>query len=273
MLLATVLALTAAVLHAGWNLAVKQSGDRFIALWGQFFMAGLLAAAWLAVFGGVTAAGYEWAALTAVAHVPYCIFLAKAYTVGDFSLAYPIARGGGALLAGLGGLILLNDHLGAIGIAGMIVVAVGLVGLSGRRAPGVGYALIVAAAIGTYSVIDAHAIRSTNSPMYAAAPFLTTMVSVTAVGLVSGRRRQMVAAMRSDWARFLAVGAVVGAAYVLVQIAFRYAPVGYVTSLRESSVLIAAVGGHRLLGERGGRRRVVAAVVIVVGLLLLILGR
>ena len=80
-------------------------------------------------------------------------------------------------------------------------------------------------------------------------------------------------AMRAGWPRFLAVGSVVGAAYVLVQIAFRYAPVGYVTSLRESSVLIAAVGGHRLLGERGGRRRATAAGVIVTGLLLLIIGR
>jgi len=45
MLTATVLALVAAVLHAVWNLSVKQSdGDRFIALWGQFFVAGWLAA-------------------------------------------------------------------------------------------------------------------------------------------------------------------------------------------------------------------------------------
>ena len=41
MLTATVLALVAAVLHAAWNLSVKQSvSDRFIALWGQFFVAG-----------------------------------------------------------------------------------------------------------------------------------------------------------------------------------------------------------------------------------------
>ena len=273
MVLATALALAAALLHAGWNLAVKQSDDRFIALWGQFFIAGLLAAARLAVFGGVTAAGYAWAALTAVAHVPYCIFLAKAYAVGDFSLAYPTARGGGALLAGLGGLLLLGDRLSPLGVTGMVVVAVGLIGMSGRHPPGAGYALIVALAIGTYSVIDAHAIRTTHSPMYAAAPFLTTMVRVTAVGLLTGRRAAMVAAMRAAWPRFLAMGVLVGAAYVLVQVAFRYAPVGYVTSLRESSVLLAAVGGHRLLGERGGRRRLLAAAVIVAGLLLLVIAR
>ena len=43
MLVATLLALGAAVLHSGWNFVVKQSvGDRFLALWGQFFIAGLI---------------------------------------------------------------------------------------------------------------------------------------------------------------------------------------------------------------------------------------
>ncbi len=273
MLLATVLALAAAVLHAGWNLAVKQSGDRFIALWGQFFTAGVMAAIVLAIFGGVTKAGYGWSALTALAHVPYCTCLAKAYTVGDFSLTYPVARGAGALLAGIGGLLLLDDHLSPIGIAGMIVVAAGIIGLTGTGAKGVGYALGVAASIGTYSVIDAHAIRSTNSPLYAAAPFLSTAISITAVGLITHRGPQMVAAMRIDWRRYTAVGAVVGAAYGLVQLAFKRAPVGYVTCLRESSVVIAAFAGHHLLKEEGGRRRIAAAGVVGVGLITLVVGR
>ena len=273
MLLATFLALGAAVMHAGWNLAVKQSGDRFIALWGQFFMAGLMAAAWLAVVHGVPLAGWGWATLTGLAHVPYCIFLARAYTVGDFSLAYPIARGGGAVLAGIGGLLLLDDHLSALGIAGMVVVAAGLIGLTGRGAKGVGYALVVALAIGTYSVIDAHAVRSTHSPMYAAAPFVTVAITVSVVGLVTHRGGEMVAALHTSWRRFLVVGFVVGMAYVLVQIAFKYAAVGYVTCLRETSVVIAALVGHRVLREHAGRRRITAAGVVVVGLLLLVIGR
>ena len=34
-------------------------------------------------------------AITAVVHVPYLVALARAYDHGDFSLAYPLARGGG----------------------------------------------------------------------------------------------------------------------------------------------------------------------------------
>ena len=123
MLTATVLALVAAVLHAAWNLSVKQSvGDRFIALWGQFFVAGVLGSIALVAGGGIPARGFVWAALSGLAHLPYCLLLAKAYGVGDFSLAYPIARGGGALVAGLGGILLLGDTFSPIGVVGMVVV-------------------------------------------------------------------------------------------------------------------------------------------------------
>ncbi|NDF72380.1 MAG: hypothetical protein EB138_05350 [Actinobacteria bacterium] len=38
-LTATLMALAAACLHAGWNLAVKRNVDSGLALWGQFFIA------------------------------------------------------------------------------------------------------------------------------------------------------------------------------------------------------------------------------------------
>ena len=161
MLTATILALVAAVLHAAWNLSVKQSvSDRFIALWGQFFVAGVLSAVVLVVAGGIPARGFLWAGLSGLTHVPYCLLLAKAYSVGDFSVAYPIARGGGALVAGIGGIALLGDSFRPLGVIGMIVVATGLVALAGRGASKqVIVALCLAATIGTYSVLDAKGIR------------------------------------------------------------------------------------------------------------------
>ena len=150
MLTATVLALVAAVLHATWNLSVKQSvSDRFIALWGQFFVAGVLAAIVLVAAGGLPARAFIWAGLSGVTHVPYCLLLAKAYSVGDFSRAYPIARGGGALVAGIGGIALLGDAFHPAGVIGMIVVGIGLIALAGRGASAqVIVALLLAGTIG-----------------------------------------------------------------------------------------------------------------------------
>ena len=63
------------------------------------------------------------------------------------------------------------------------------------------------------------------------------------------------------------------AAYVLVMIAVRRAPVGYVAVLRESSVLLAAFLGNRYLDETAVHRRTAAAAVILTGLVLLVVAR
>jgi uncharacterized membrane protein len=275
MLTATILALVAAVLHAAWNLSVKQSiSDRFIALWGQFFIAGVLAAIVLAAGGGIPARGLVWAGLSGLTHLPYCLLLARAYNVGDFSLAYPIARGGGALIAGIGGIALLGDHFRSIGVVGMVVVAVGLITLAGRAdSAQVIVALGVAVTIGIYSVVDAKGIRSIDTPLYAAASFVCVTITTTVYAVGTGRSSEMVVAMRSYWRRFVMMGIASGVTYALVQIAFQRAPVGYVTCLRESSVVIAAFVGARYLGEGQATRRVLAAAVVVAGLLLLVVGR
>ena len=67
MLRATILALTAAGLHAGWNLIAKRSADRFLALWGQFFFAGALSAIVLAFVGDLPAVAWLWAAICGLA--------------------------------------------------------------------------------------------------------------------------------------------------------------------------------------------------------------
>src|SRR3954470_14502812 len=76
-LIATVLALTAAFLHAGWNLAVKQTThDRFVALWAQVGFGGLIALVAFAVSGGMAAVGWKWAVLSGCIHLPYMLLLA-----------------------------------------------------------------------------------------------------------------------------------------------------------------------------------------------------
>ncbi len=274
MLLATVLALTAAGLHAGWNLAIKQGGDRFLALWGQFTLAGAIGLVIIVSVGGFPAGGWWWALLSGTIHVPYCWFLARAYDHGEFSLVYPMARGGGALLAAIGGLALLDDHLSHLGMGAIVIVAGGLFLLAGKaRGPELWAALAVAVTIGAYSVSDAKGIRSTDNVLYALATFVGTGTMTTAFGLATGRASAMRAAMRINWRRYLVLGIASSFTYGLVQLAFRRAPVGYVTALRESSVVIAAFAGSRVLGEAAGRRRMVASGVVVAGLITLVVAR
>jgi drug/metabolite transporter (DMT)-like permease len=270
-LTATVLALVAALLHAAWNLVAKRSADVFIALWGQFVVAGVIGLVVVVSTGGIPAEGWIWAVGSGLVHVPYLAGLARAYAVGDFSLAYPMARGGGALLAGIGGLVFLDDDLSIWSVLSILTVAAGMALLSaGADRVEVAFALFVAVTIGTYTLLDSQGSRTVDDPTYAFASFLAIGVTVSIYGIVRGGRRELVTSLRTAWRQYAMTGAMSVTAYALVMAAVRKAPVGYVAALRESSVLVAAFIGWRYLGEHDARRRLVAASIIVAGLVALV---
>jgi drug/metabolite transporter (DMT)-like permease len=271
---ATVFALTAAVLHAGWNLFAKRSGDPFIALWGTFLIAGAAGAVLLVVTGGVPAGAWVWAGLSACVHIVYLVALGWAYAHGDFSLAYPIARGGGALLAAIGGIVLLGDDLKLLSVAAIVVVVAGMALLAaGAASAEIWAALIVAATIGAYTLSDSHAVREYHADNYIFATQAASGLTLTIAGVAMGRGRDLVGYLSIAWRRTTVAAAMTIAAYGLVLIAVQHAPVGYVAALRESSVLIAVFVGARYLGEGRGRIRMIAAGLIVGGLVLLVISR
>ena len=80
----------------------------------MFGAGGLLGGAMpLLVVGGRGWEALPYLAGTALVHVAYAEALVAAYHHGDFSLAYPIARGGGAVLAAVAAVVLLDDRLPA----------------------------------------------------------------------------------------------------------------------------------------------------------------
>lgn len=295
MLAATLLALGSAVIHAAWNLLIKTSDDRAVAAWGQFTAASLLGLVGLAVVGppGWGAAPYLLA--TALVHIVYVEALAAAYAHGDFSLSYPLARGGGAVLAALGSALVLGDRLPALGWVAIAVAAGGLVGLRGpgvpeaddlvlgddtgprpgpaRRADRTAtlFALVTAAAIATYTVIDSAGARAAPGGVsYGLASVTAAGIAVGLANLARPSRRARVGLLVAGWRRHLAGGLGTLVAYTMVLVAVRSAPVGYVTMLRESSVVIGALVGWLVLREGMGRQRLVASGVILAGLVLLV---
>ena len=274
MILATVLALTAAGLHAAWNLLAKRSDDRFLALWGQFAVAAVMSLVVVLAMHDLPAAAWLPAVLTGLIHIPYTICLAHAYDRGDFSVAYPVARGSGAVAVGH------RRHRparrrarapGSIVAIGIVAAGMGLLAV-GAAPSQIATALIVGLCIGAYTVNDSHAVRQYGTT-YPFAVFAVIGVSTTGLGLVTGRGRAMVATMRTGWSRYSVTGSMVAASYALILVAVRHAPVGYVATLRESSVLIAAYLGQRYLDEKRVRQRTVAAAVILAGLVLLVVTR
>ncbi len=276
MLTATVLALVAALLHAAWNLLIKTADDRDLAAWGQFVFGGAALTPVFLFTGFPELRSLPFLLASAVIHVLYVRALVAAYQHGDFSLAYPLARGGGALTAAVLGVIALGDGLGLWGWLALGVVTLGLASLIRPGAPRaeVVYALLTAVLIGTYTVIDAAGARHTsNGFAYGVALTALSAVTLSIVGLARGRGGAFVGSVRRSWPRHLLSGICLATAYSLVLVAVRFASVGYVATLRESSVVLGAALGWLLLKERLGGRRLISAAIVTVGLVALILSQ
>jgi uncharacterized membrane protein len=276
-LTATFLALGAAVLHAGWNLVVKQSGDRWLSLWGLFAAGGIIGVPYsvvATVMGDLDLSAWTWATASGIVHAIYIGRLARTYEIADFSLTYPIARGGGAVVAAIGGVVFLDDSLSIAAAIGIITVFGGLVLISGHVSwSHVWPALIVAFLIGVYTVIDSQGSRSTTGSAYAMAIFVTGGMCTTLQGLWRRRWGDMRASVPHLWRQYALTGTASLVTYWMVLLAVRSAPVGYVTALRESSVVFATVIGWRFLREHSGIRRTMSSLVIVTGLVTLVIGR
>jgi drug/metabolite transporter (DMT)-like permease len=272
---ATFLALGSAALHAAWNLLVKTSGDRLVAAWGLYLTGGILFLPVFLVIDRPGADALPFLAASSVVHVIYVVALTRAYEHGDFSLTYPLARGGGALIAAVGGVLFLADKLSALA---WLAIAVVVGGLASLVRPQVGriallWAGLTAATIGVYTTLDAAGARRSSGLGYGIAIVLGAGLTLSVTLLASGRGERIATGLRREWPRYLVGGVCSTLAYSMVLAGARLAPVGYVAALRESSVVLGAAAGWLFLHERLGRARLVSAVVVTTGLVLLIVWR
>ncbi|HSO30009.1 MAG TPA: EamA family transporter [Candidatus Sulfomarinibacteraceae bacterium] len=294
---ALVLVIVAAVLHAGWNVLLKTSGDplrtavRLQAI-GTAVLVPVGFLAWLA--NGRPAIEPEGVALalgSGVLEAVYFLCLSAAYARGDLSLVYPLARGTAPLLSILVGLGLLGERLGgpaAVGV-GCLVGGILLVARPWRalRAAGrghrgaIGFALATGVSIAAYSAVDRVGVRILEPWLYGAflAVFATVILAVAvAVGRRSGFLGTPIVASRptSLWRDGVA-GVMSLTAYLLILFAYSLAPLAAVAPLRESGIVLAAAWGAVRLGEaargRESAARIGAAALVVLGAVLLAISR
>jgi len=168
---AIALVLAAAVAHASWNLFGKQAAET-----GAAFFVWLLAASAGVLYLPVVIVtvivasprltGLNWLFLggTGLLHGGYFLFLQLGYRMGDLSLAYPIGRGTGALLAALAGIVLLGERPTLIGYAGILAIVAGVVaiGLPARKASGTPDPEPIAAAMPATGTSQGHVALATD---------------------------------------------------------------------------------------------------------------
>jgi len=282
---ALALVLTAALLHATWNLAVKGvTGDSVAFVWTYVVVSCAIWApigvVWVLVAG--ESPTWWWligALVSGLLHIVYQLFLQRGYSEGDLNLVYPLARGSGPLLTFLVAVVVLGERLAPVEVAGIVAVVAGvlLISLGGRALhprEGVLWGLATGATIASYTLWDNHAVNALEVPPV---PYfvLGLLLQLPFLGVLLRRRSDPVP-VREVWrsARLpaLTVAVLSPLAYLLVLRAMQLAPVALVAAGRESSIVVGAVFGWLVLREPRPARRLVGAVVVLAGIGLIAVG-
>lgn len=271
---ALALVLSAAGLHALWNALIKAAADRSVvlaAVSSVHVVAGLAL-----VLSSPTPTVESWAFIVAstLIHYVYYVFLFQSYRFGDFSQVYPIARGSAPVLVALGAYLAIGEMLsltvwlGLAGISAGIAILAFTRGANKANPKAVMAAMITGLLIAGYSVVDGVGVRLADSPFgYMGWLFL---LELPVVLFLLNRRRGGV--HRFDKKAFY-VGLIGGgcavSAYGLVIFAKTIAPIGAVSAVRESSVIIASLIGVVIFHERPMGMRLLSAVAVAGGILTL----
>jgi drug/metabolite transporter (DMT)-like permease len=269
--------LFSAALHAGWNALVKIKLDPFLAMTLICLACGAIALPIVAFTGAPRPAAWPWIFASIAVHLGYYLSLAQAYRLADMMQVYPIARGAAPLMTAALSLVAVGDPIGPGALVGIALLAAGvlLVALAGHRrlAPpsrlAIISALLTAATISAYTIIDGVGARAAGDPnAYAASLFALDaypmlLVCLWRQGVVRTR------AMFDFLTPGLAGGAMSFAAYWIVIWAMTRAPIALVAATRESSVLFGGLIAVFILKEPATPIRIIAAALILAGLALM----
>jgi drug/metabolite transporter (DMT)-like permease len=258
-------ALGAATLHAVWNLLLRGSRDSEAAT-AVSVVAFVVVLAPIAIFTwDVDGAAWQYVVPSGALELVYVALLATAYRHFELSLVYPIARGLAPVATLVFAVALVGARPTAGEIAGVLVVASGVLLVRGARGSrGAALGLVIAAVIGGYTLIDRYGIRHANAFSYA---MLIMLGAAVAYPPYVGLRRVRAAISPTT----VLIGVLSAAAYVLVLLALRHASAPSVSAVRETGVVIAALLAAVFLRESVGPARLAGAVLVAGGIALLAL--
>ncbi len=270
---ALLLALSAAVVHATWNLLLSGTEDTHSATAVAVAFGVVVFAPVAAITWRLETAALPYVAASSALEALYLALLATAYSVAAMSFVYPIARGSAPVLVLAAGAFILGARVSLPAAVGVVLTAAGIVLVRGLSAAGrprdLALALSVGVCIAGYTLVDKQGIVH-GAPI----SYLELVFGVSAVIYVAGAlRTRGWAALRSAVSvRTLLAGIGFFGAYALTLAALRLAPAASVAAVRETSVVIATAALALSGRERVTAERLTGAVAVVAGIALISLG-
>jgi uncharacterized membrane protein len=269
------LVLASAALYAGWHTFVKASGDRLVSLATVALGYAITGTLMMPFVGSPAQASWMYIAATTLLYYLFSWLLIRLYLIGDLSHAFPLSRGAAPLLVTIEAALVGGEWLQAKAVLGVALTCAGIMSLAlfgaspvqKRRSELYLVAAAASVVIATMMVSNGIGARKSGAPFaYMAWVFLlqAPVVGVTA----TIRRGKLVAAIKNEPLKAAGTGLCAPLAWGLSIYASAYAPMGGVSALRETSVVMAALLGTIVLGERPWLPRVLATCLVTAGALL-----
>ena len=279
------LLLLAALMHASWNAILKSDHSDRLATFGVIMTTGTVMGLCFVPFLPLIEPGaWKFLVASVLIHVLYYTFLLKAYSYGDLSHTYPIARGLGPLLVAMVSGRLIGEHLRSQDILGVLLLSCGLIALAmplkavlprpgARHGLATLFAVLTGFTIAAYIIADGMGVRSAGPTFQHRLAYIAWLCVLEGPWLlvlaIVLRPNTVWIHLRDNWWRGVIGGIIANVGYGIAIYALVLGPMAHVAALRETSVLFGALIGTLLLGEPFGVRRVAAAFVIVLGLVMM----
>ena len=270
------LVIFAAILHAIWNVMVKNFKDKVISVSAIVFGSVPMAIVVMLFLPLPTLESVPYIILSAIIHQGYQYNLISAYKIGDFTRVYPIARGTGPIVATLVSIIFLGLLITKLQILSIVLICFGIIILglfSGsliKNNKAVTYSLATGFFIGIYSLADGYGARISLSPLsFLGWSFILNAMIFPFVLKSMNYSNVFSRVMKEAKLIFWIGGTISYIVYGIVVWSFTMAPIPLVGALRESSVVFSILIGFFFLKERITILKVVSILVIFSGIVLL----
>jgi drug/metabolite transporter (DMT)-like permease len=277
--LAIALLLSSAALHALWNLLLKKSNEKYLAMGWQVIIGSIVSIFALLFIGLPPRSMWLLVLISTILEAIYFGILTYAYHDNDFSLVYPVARGAAPALVVIWSALFLNEIPSIGGLLGIFLIVCGLAIIGATsllqnptgkpHLRGIAIALSVALVISIYTLVDGYAVKHGPALSYGLSLFMLMPVFTTPLIVRHYGWEKSLNTFKEQPARLILVGILAVVAYLSALFAYSIAPVNYSEAIREVSVVMGAFAGWYFLGEQMGKIRIFGAVVIFAGIVMI----
>ncbi len=264
------LILFAALCHAGWSTIVKHHNS--FSIMGMTCIVEIIVFTTLVFFVPFPPLEIWYFIIASVIlHGFYRLGVIYSYKFGDLSFVYPIARGGSSLLIAILTLIVLQEYISLLGFAGILTVCIGIFLISYSKNHKFNLnafilALCTALLITIYTIVDGMGVRlSENKFSYLCWLLLLNGVPLLLISIFS-KEKLLSNLNRKIISRGIPAGILAILSYGIVVWSMQYLEIAYVSSIRETSIVLATLMGFFILNEKKAKERMLPAVLVVIGI-------